>query len=142
MIQAEGIVRLGADAATATAVTGVVSVVLRDKSKIIRPEPTWDDATPDPSLGENENEVEITFKNTLAANSFNLAVMTARAAGTSTQYLGVALTDAAIGAGNPLYSTTIALTGAEVGGKAGQENTQRWVYPCGAIASTETDPQA
>lgn len=143
MIQGKGHTRLGDNAAAATAVTGIVSVRARVKSALIRPEPTWDDDEPAPELGRSENEVELIFKSVLDTNTFNQKLLDARTAGKTQQVFCFAITNAAISATNPLYSTTIALVGVEVGGgRAGQENLQTWVYPCGAISSTTSDPAA
>ena len=142
MIQLEGPTRFAADgvAANADPVTGITTVLFRWRTQVIRPEPTWDDASPDPELGRDENEVEITFKNTDAATSFAELLLAAKIAGDTSAYFAAARRDEAISATNKLYSATILLTGAELGGKAGQENTTRLVFPCGAIGAVAVDP--
>jgi hypothetical protein len=144
MIQAEGPTRFAADgiAANADPVIGITTVLFRYKNGTIRPEPTWDDVNPDPELDSAENEVEITFKNMDAATSFNELLLAAKQAGTTRAYFAAARRDAAVSGTNKLFSASMLLTGVDVGGKAGQENTQRQVFPCGAISAVSVDPIA
>lgn len=140
-IQEEGIVRLGANAAAAVDVAeDVISVRYKIGRKTVTSAPTWGDASENDLAGAFKNTVEIEFKNSAAADRLNLLLIEAAQTGVPTQYLGWAFDDAAIGAGNLLYSTTITVMGADLGGKAGDENTQRYTYPAGPLASTSTDP--
>lgn len=144
MIQLEGPTRFAADgiAANADPVTGITIVTFRWRGQTIRPAPTWDDANPAPALGQLENEVELSFKNSMTATAFNQVLLDAVMAGTSSGYFAAALLDEAVSATNPLYYATILLTGVERGGQVRQENIQRQTFPCGPILSVAVDPVA
>lgn len=125
MIQLEGPITLGGTDYS----DEITNMVIRRRRNMTTKPATFGNSRESQKAGAVVEEVTITCLNDVAAAQVWAELWDAIDTDSGELAFTARLTSAAVGADNPTFSGTLVVTGAEVGGQVGQQNTQQWTFP-------------
>lgn len=105
-----------------------VCTIVRRRNMTTKPA-TWGNARASQKAGSITESIRMTFLNDRVAAGVWAELWDAIDTDSGELAFVGRLTTAAVGADNPSFTATIVTPGVEVGGTAGQQNSQTWEFP-------------
>lgn len=125
MIQLEGPITIGGTDYS----DEIVNCRIIRRRNLTRLPATYGNARTSQKAGSIEETCQFTFLNDVAASKVWLELYDAIDTDTGEVAVVARFDDAAVGADNPSFTFNIIVTGAEVGGQVGEQNTQQHTFP-------------